>query len=280
MAATLTQQRVSGPGWVFERKFDGIRLLAFKDVRGVRLYSRTRRPVDYAYPAIVAAVASLPATDLVLDGEATGGHGDFGGARFDIFDAPWFEGRDLTAQPLSVRRQVLETLPFDAPLRLVERLAGDAPWEACAEGWEGVIAKREESLYEQRRSRNWLKLKCELMRTLVVGGFTEPRGSRAGLGALLAGYFERGELRYAGRVGTGFTTALLMESRARLDVIEQMAPPFADREGLPPGARWVRPEVCVDVAFLEWTRHGKMRHPRLLHVHPPGSVVEIGPGPG
>src|SRR5438477_1923439 len=200
MAATLTQERFAGPDWVFERKFDGIRLLAFKRGDAVQLLSRNRLPQHL--PAVADAVANLPARNMILDGEATWHHAN---GRYDVFDIIWLDGDDLRARPLEERREILETLPFRSPLRRVERLDGERPWErACAEGWEGVIAKRLGTPYESRRSPHWLKMKCEVTQDFVVGGFTDPQGTRTGLGALLVGHFEGGELVFAGKVGTGF----------------------------------------------------------------------------
>lgn len=276
MAATLTQERFTAPGWVFERKVDGIRVLAFKEGAKVRLLSRNRLPQDHSYPSFVAAIAALPVQYAVFDGEATGAWHGQGEATYHLFDVPWWDGSDLTSEPLTERRRVLESLPLEPPLRLVERVDDPEPWErACREGWEGVIAKREDSRYEHRRSRNWLKMKCELTRDMVVGGFTAPRGSRQGLGALLVGYFEGEDFVFAGRVGTGFTTAMLLELRARLDALTVDRAPFTQATGLPRDGRWVRPSVVVRVAFMEWTGHGKMRHPRLLAILPAGAVPEV-----
>jgi bifunctional non-homologous end joining protein LigD len=138
-----------------------------------------------------------------------------------------------------------------------------------------VIAKREDSIYEHRRSPHWLKMKCEATQELVVGGFTEPKGSRAGLGALLVGYFEGEQLRFAGRVGTGFTSQLLRELRTRLDGLEIPQSPFSEARDLPRHAHWVRPEVVVQVAFLHWTAYGKMRHPRLLGVRSDKAAADV-----
>ena len=267
MAATLTQERFVEPGWVFERKLDGIRLLAFKKGSEVRLLSRNRLPQNRAYPAIAAAVSALPVEDGIFDGEATGVWREAGEVLYHVFDIPWLNGRDLTRLPLVERRKLLEGLPLRAPLLLVERLTDDSPWErACREGWEGVIAKRDNSPYEHRRSRHWLKMKCEATQELVIGGFTAPRGSRAGLGALLVGYYEGEDFCFAGRVGTGFSTKLLLELRARLDALEVPQSPFTNGTNFPRDAHWVRPETLVRVAFLEWTSHGKMRHPRFLAI--------------
>jgi ATP-dependent DNA ligase len=266
MAATLTQRRFAGPEWVFERKLDGIRLLAFKDGADVRLYSRNRLPQNASYPSVVEAVSRLPPRDLILDGEATGVWGKQGEVAYHVFDVLWLDGRDVTSLPLDARRALILELPLLPPLQRVPALEDDRPWErACREGWEGVVAKRRDAPYEQRRSPHWLKMKCEASQELVVGGFTEPRGRRAGLGALLVGYFDEDDFVFAGKVGTGFDTKLLLELRERLDALAQPAPPFTKAVGLPRlGARWARPEVVVQVAFMEWTAHGKLRHPRLL----------------
>jgi DNA ligase D-like protein (predicted ligase) len=278
MAATLTQERFTGPDWVFERKLDGIRLLAYKRGNDVRLFSRNRLPQNAAYPAVVDAIAALPGDELILDGEALGVWGNRGNrVAYHVFDLLWCDGRDLTPEPLDVRREALSALPLTPPLELVPRLDDPSPWErACAEGWEGVIAKRRDSVYEHRRSPHWLKMKCEATQELVVGGFTDPRGSRVGLGALLVGYFEGVDFVFAGKVGTGFDTKLLLELRERLDRLEVAAPPFTKAVGLPRiGAHWVRPEIVVQVAFIEWTGHGKLRHPRLLGIRPDKSAFEV-----
>jgi DNA ligase D-like protein (predicted ligase) len=265
MAATLTQDRFATPEWVFERKLDGIRLLAFKRDHDVRLLSRNRLLQNRAYPSVAAAVLALPPRELILDGEALGVWGKQAEVGYHVFDLMWIDGLDLTRLTLDERRLALARLPLQPPLALVERVEGERPWErACREGWEGVIAKRRDSLYEHRRSPHWLKMKCEASQELVVGGFTEPQGGRVGLGALLLGYYEGEDLVYAGKVGTGFDTSLLLELRGRLDAIEVTKPPFTRATGLPRLARWVRPELVVQVAFTEWTGHGKLRHPRLL----------------
>src|SRR4051794_12912988 len=263
MAATLTQERLAGPEWVFERKFDGIRLLAFRRGADVRLFSRNRLPQDC--PPVAAAIANLGVAEVILDGELTWGKT---GPAYHVFDVPWLNGRDLTSLPLDERRAVLEGLALKPPLHRVALLTEPKPWErACNEGWEGVIAKRRDSLYEHRRSPNWLKMKCEASQELVVGGFTDPQGGRVGLGALLVGYFEEDEFVFAGKIGTGFDTRLLLDLRARLDRLEIAATPFTTGKGLPRlRAHWTRPEIVVQVAFIEWTVHNKLRHPRLLSV--------------
>ena len=262
MAATLTQDRFTGPDWIFERKFDGIRLIAFKQGADVRLFSRNRLPQNI--PSLANAIASLPVDTVILDGEITW---DREGA-YHVFDILWLDGRSVTALPLHERQALLKRLPLRGGLKRVMPLDDPNPWErAKAEGWEGVIAKRRDSPYEHRRSPHWLKMKCEVTQDFVVGGFTDPQGSRVGLGALLVGHFEGQELAFAGKVGTGLDTKMLLNLRARLDALEIPKSPFTKATGLPRlRAHWTRPEVVVQVAFIEWTVHGKLRHPRLLAV--------------
>ena len=261
MAATLTQERFTGPEWLFERKFDGIRLLAFKKGADVQLFSRNHLP-QHA-PWVSQAIAQLPHYELILDGEITW---PGGAVSYHIFDIMWIDGRDLRQLPLEERLEILKQLPLRGPLQRVEPVSEESPWErAEREGWEGVIAKRRDSPYEHRRSKNWLKMKCELSQHFIVGGFTDPQGKRVGLGALLIGHYEGDDFVFAGRIGTGFDTALLLDLRARLDQLEVPKAPFTKAVGLPRvRAHWVRPEIVVNVGFIEWTAHGKLRHPRLL----------------
>ena len=272
MAATLTQERFSGPEWLFERKFDGIRLLAFKQGDEVRLFSRNRLPQNL--PSIAGAIAKLPVRDLILDGEVTWTKT---GAVYHVFDLLWLDDRNLMLLPLVERRVLLSALVLRAPLERVSELIDPKPWErASSEGWEGVIAKRRDSLYEHRRSPHWMKMKCEASQELVVGGFTDPQGGRVGLGALLVGYFEEEDFVFAGKVGTGLDTKLLLELRARLDILEIPKSPFTKAVGLPRiRAHWVQPELVVQVAFIEWTVHGKLRHSRFLGVRSDKSAREI-----
>jgi ATP-dependent DNA ligase len=259
MAATLTYERFEGPEWLFERKIDGIRLLAFKRGDKVELYSRNRLPQDL--PLLARAIADLPAKEMILDGEVT-----WDGSRYHVFDVMRLDGRDVMNLPLVERRALLDGMPFLSPLERVAEVGDAKPWErACREGWEGVIAKRRDSSYEQRRSPHWQKMKCEASQELVIGGFTDPNGARVGLGALLVGYFEGDDCVFAGKVGTGFDRKLLLALRARLDILEIPQTPFTKGVGLPRlGAHWVRPEIVVQVGFISWTSHGKLRHPRFI----------------
>jgi ATP-dependent DNA ligase len=272
MAATLTQERFTGADWTFERKYDGIRLLAFRKGNAVRLYSRNR--LEQNYPAIAQGIAALDVDEVILDGEV-----DWGGRNpeYHVFDILWLNGRDLMPLTLMERRSMLHELALRSPLHTVAEITGEKPWErACREGWEGVIAKRRDSPYEHRRSPNWLKMKCEASQELVVGGFTDPQGERQGLGALLLGYFEGEDFVFAGKVGTGFDTKQLLALRARMDKIEISTSPFTRAVGLPRiRAHWVRPEIVVQVAFIEWTVHGKLRHGRFLGIRHDKTAREV-----
>ena len=271
MAATLTQERFTGPEWIFERKFDGIRLLAFKREGEVQLFSRNRLPQHI--PTLARSIADLPVRNLILDGEVTWDR--TGG--YHVFDILWIDDRNVTALPLEERRALLGKLPLTPPLYRVTEVESPNPWEvASSEGWEGVIAKRRGSPYEHRRSKHWLKMKCEATKELVVGGFTDPQGARVGLGALLVGYFEGDDFVFAGKIGTGFDNALLRDLRARLDALERKTTPFTRATGLPKlRVHWVTPEIVVQAAFTEWTGGGKLRHPRLLGVRVDKSAREV-----
>jgi bifunctional non-homologous end joining protein LigD len=262
MAATLTQERFTGPEWIFERKFDGIRLLTYKNGSDVQLFSRNRLPQNL--PAITEALKKQRHKELILDGEVTWGGGK---VAYHIFDILWLDG-PVTSLTLEERLALLTELDLKAPLHRVAMLQDELPWErAQKEGWEGVIAKRRDSIYEHRRSKQWLKMKCELSEEFVVGGFTDPQGQRVGLGALLVGHYEGDDFVFAGKIGTGFDTKLLLELRAKLDRLEIPKALFTKATGLPRlRAHWVKPEIVVRVGFIEWTVHGKLRHPRLLSV--------------
>lgn len=269
MAATLTQDRFTGPEWVFERKFDGIRLIAYKRGPSVHLFSRNRLPLDGYYPHVVRAIAALPVDEAIFDGEGT--------REYHIFDILWLDGQSVTNLTLDERRALLARLPLEPPLERVTTLDDAKPWErACREGWEGVIAKRRDSTYEHRRSKQWLKMKCEETHAFVVGGFTDPQGKRVGLGALLLGYYQGDDFCFAGKIGTGFDNALLTDLRSRLDALEIPKSPFTQARGLPRlRAHWVRPEIVVRAGFIEWTGHGKLRHPRLLGVIPDTAARDV-----
>jgi bifunctional non-homologous end joining protein LigD len=197
-----------------------------------------------------------------------------------VFDLPRLEGKDLRSLPLRERKSRLRhSLRFEGPIRFNPHRNGEHGEElyreACRKGLEGVIAKRADSLYTGTRSRDWLKLKCHHEQELVIGGFTAPKGSRTEFGALLVGYNENGVIRYAGKVGTGFDQENLRELGARMRELEQDEPPFAPFKPIPPGTRWVRPKLVGQFGFAEWTRDGRLRHPRYLGLRDDKPASEV-----
>jgi DNA ligase D-like protein (predicted ligase) len=184
-----------------------------------------------------------------------------------LFDLLRLDDNDLTGLPLRTRKSFLRrTFEFHGPLRYTQHRneRGEELFrEACEKGWEGLIAKRGDSRYAGGRSGDWLKFKCSREQELVIGGFTPPKGSRRHLGALLVGYYQAGELRYAGKVGTGFSEKALAELGAKLEALSAPSCPFTG-EGIPRDGHWVEPRLVGQFAFSEWTREGKLRHPRYL----------------
>ncbi|MFJ8632232.1 non-homologous end-joining DNA ligase [Streptomyces sp. NPDC093568] len=290
MLATLSDRRdFSGEDWLFERKLDGVRVLAVREDGHTSLLSRSGRRIDATYPEVVDALGGQSCGDFTVDGEMVAfsrGRTDFSrlqqrmgltrrqdveasgvAVTYYVFDLLRLDGQDLTRLPLRTRKSLLRrALAYRAPLRLsAHRNEGGAELlaDACARGWEGLIAKRADGEYLPRRSRDWLKLKCAQGQEFVIAGFTEPAGSRVGLGALLLGYYERGRLRYAGKVGTGFDRRTLLDLRERLEGLRVSRSPF-DGPVRERGARWVRPELVAQIDFTEWTRDGLLRHPRYL----------------
>jgi bifunctional non-homologous end joining protein LigD len=291
MQAVLTDERFSDPDWIFERKLDGIRCLAHKAGTRVRLRSRNDLSLNGRFPEIVAALEDEPSDDVVLDGEIVA----FDGAQtsfarlqqrgerparvfFYVFDILRVDGEDVTDEPLRARKALLrKTLAFADPIRLTahRNRDGEAFYaEACRKGWEGLIAKRADAPYTHGRSRDWLKFKCSAEQELVVGGYTAPRGSRTDLGALLLGYYADGALRYAGKVGTGFTRATLRELAAELAPLRRDTSPFAD-EVRERSATWIEPRLVAQIGFSEWTRDGRLRHPRFLGLRKDKAAADV-----
>jgi DNA ligase D-like protein (predicted ligase) len=276
MKAMLTTDRPAGPEWVFERKLDGIRCLAVKERGRTTLYSRNELSMNDRYPAIGAALDGDRADGFIIDGEAVsfvGGRDRFGGGEgselfYYVFDVLFADGHDVRSLPLQERRDTLEgLLRWRDPLRMTEQMTGDGAAllaDACRDGWEGLIAKRVGTSYVSTRSRDWLKLKCTRAQELVIGGFTAPRGSRTDLGALLVGHFEGDRLRYAGKVGTGFTRATLRALSEQLAPLVRETSPFEPEKAIPRAATWVEPELVAQIAFMEWTSDGRLRHPSFL----------------
>jgi bifunctional non-homologous end joining protein LigD len=282
MKAVLCREPFSDPDWIYERKLDGVRCLAIRDGDSTRLLSRNDLDLGGRYPEIRDAVAAQRATRFAIDGEVVAFDGpqtSFAAlaARghhpvpvfFYVFDLLWLDGQDVRGLGLRTRKRLLrEAISWQDPLRWTSHRnhEGESMFaDACRRGWEGVVAKRADSPYRDTRSRDWLKFKCEAGQELVIGGFTAPKGSRAEFGALLVGHYDDGELRYAGKVGTGFDGDTLTELGARMRALAVPDSPFAQPSAITErDVSWVRPELVAQIGFTEWTTAGRLRHPRFL----------------
>jgi bifunctional non-homologous end joining protein LigD len=301
MLATLTSRRDFGDDWLLERKFDGERCLARKTLSDVRLESRTGKDLTTTYPEVRAAVAAQRSPDLLLDGEVVafdGGQTSFTRLQqrlgvitpspdqaakypvvYCVFDLLEVDGEVLTDWPLVERRaRLMRTIRSSAALQPSEAWRDDSQRrfaEACRSGWEGLIAKRANAPYLAGRSKNWLKLKCINEQEFVIGGYTDPVGRRTDFGALLVGYYEEGLLRYAGKVGTGYSKATLHNLGTRLHKLEMAESAFLDARPIPRGAHWTRPELVAQIAFAEWTNHARLRQPRFLGLRDDKAPAEV-----
>jgi bifunctional non-homologous end joining protein LigD len=306
MLATLTERRDFGGDWLLERKFDGERCVTRKRDGDVRLESRTGKDLTATYPEVRAALVSQRAREFLLDGEVVAFQGEqtsFSRLQqrlgttapssqqiaeypvvYCVFDVLEIDGEVLTHRPLEERRaRLTRAIRPSAALQLSTAWRDDSQRrfdEACQSGWEGLIAKRASAPYTPGRSKDWLKLKCVSEQEFVIGGYTDPTGSRTDFGALLVGYHEEGQLRYAGKVGTGYTAAKLRDLGARLRSLETSGPPFTDAKPIPRGTHWTRPELVAQIGFAEWTNDGRLRQPRFLGLRddkPPADVVRERP---
>ena len=302
MLATLTKQVFSDPSWVYEPKLDGQRSLLWRKGTTVRLLTRNEKDRMAHYPDLTRAILADRTPPLIADGEIVAFDGDvtsfsrlqgrMQNARpnpaqvaampvyFYLFDLVWFDGYDLSDLSLLARKSILrDAFAFDDPIRFSEHLDEDGETAfraACEKGWEGLVAKRAASPYAHGRSKDWLKFKCSNEQEFIVIGWTEPRGSRSGLGALLVGYHEDGELRFGGKVGTGFNEQELTKLSARLRRLERTTSPLRDTKGIAAkGVHWVRPQLVAQVGFAEWTPDGKLRHPRYLGLRDDKSPAQI-----
>jgi bifunctional non-homologous end joining protein LigD len=282
--ATLVDEPPADPeNWIYEIKFDGYRMLTRSRGGKVRLFTRNENDWTHKLPQLAQALESMDLPDgwydgeIIMPGERVPAdfqalQGAFDSARtgdivYYLFDVPYCAGYDLRRVPLLERRAVLQRVVERKPHDKVRFSAVfDAKPEeivasACRLGLEGVIAKRRDSEYVTRRSSDWIKLKCGLRQEFVIGGYTDPKGSRTGIGSLLLGVHDKaGRLAYSGNVGTGFSENTLRELREQLDAVAADKSPFAPNPNLPRGAHWVKPELVCEVAFGEWTRDHRIRH--------------------
>jgi len=281
--ATLVEEPPRGKGWIYEVKFDGYRILARIDGDDIRLFTRNGNDWTPRMKSLRDEIAALGIASGWLDGEIVvldaKGNPDFQALQnafdssatedivFFAFDLPYFGGYDLRRAPCIERRALLETIFESNPsarLRFSAHFEADAAQlleSACRKGLEGLIGKRADAPYVSKRSSAWIKLKCTRRQEFVIGGYTDPKGSRAGFGSLLLGIHDaEGKLRYAGNVGTGFDQKLLRLLKEKLAALETDTPPFADKPRDVKG-HWVKPKLVAEVAFTEWTGDGRVRHP-------------------
>ena len=299
MLTTLVSEPPAGEDWIHEVKYDGYRLVARIERGKARLFSRNGKEWTASLPQVARDLAKLPVQTAWVDGEVVvldeTGRSSFQalqnalaspktpGLAFFVFDVMHLDGYDLRGVALKERKRVLRELAAKPPgvVRVGPELAGSGSEffaQACKLGLAGIIAKRADSTYASGlRTREWQKIKCIQRQEMVIGGYTEPQGSRKGFGALLLGYHEDGKLRYAGKVGTGFDDAMLRSLTPELVKREIDKPAFAD----PPrgyeakGAHWIRPELVAEIAFTEWSRDGALRHPSFQGLRPDKKAVEV-----
>jgi len=316
MKAKLMEKPPAAGDWIYELKFDGIRLIAIKDRGKVSLLSRNQNDLSARFPEIVDAVKNLPTDECVLDGEVVAldeqGRSSFqllqaremegrkSPIYFYVFDLLQLDGKSFVSVPLEARKNVLEKLCAsggDPRIRYSGAIGGDAEHllrEVQRRGLEGIIGKLRNSVYEpDRRSGAWIKLKCVNEQEFVIGGYTPPQGARKYFGAILVGYYKDGDLVFAGKVGTGFTTKLLAALHKNFRAEERSDCPFVDLPskqngqwvlGITPSMmkkmHWINPKFVAEIKFAEWTRDGKLRAPvfrALRDDKQPGEVVRETP---
>ena len=293
MKAVLTDDRFSDPNWIYERKLDGIRCVAIRTGAAVELLSRNDLSQNDRWPELVAALAKDKCDQFVIDGEVVAFEGSetsfaklaqrarhYVPVFYYVFDILWLEGHDVRKLPLRTRKRLLrDALEFRGNVRRTQHRNRDGAAffrEACRKGWEGLIAKRADSPYVSTRSRDWLKFKCGHGQELVIGGFTEPRGSRVEFGALLLGYYRGKRFEYAGKVGTGFDTATLHDLGDQMRKLQRQDPPFADAASIKErNVTWVEPKLVAEIGFTEWTRDHRLRHPRFVGLRDDKPASEV-----
>ncbi len=289
MLATLADAPFSRPDWIYEEKYDGVRILAYKEGSKVSLVSRNAIDRTARYPEIAAAVAKLKARTLLLDGEVVvfdaGKVSRFqllqrgkGRPQYAIFDVLYANGQDLRKKPLSFRRDRLERLVHpSSTLLLSSRLARDGKKAfqiAARRGFEGIIAKDLSSIYVEGRSADWLKVKVHLEDEFVIGGFTQPGGSRSYFGALLLGVYSNGRLRYVGKVGTGFDERTLESLHGKFQKLIREKSPFA-KDVRERGATFLSPQLIAQISYAEQTKDGKLRQPVYLGLRDDKTAKEV-----
>jgi DNA ligase D-like protein (predicted ligase) len=302
MNAILTKEHFSHPDWIYEPKWDGQRCLVYSKNHQVKLTSRNKKNINITFPDIEKDFEHQKNTNFIVDGEIVafkGKNTSFSELQnrmnvknpkkiqkllkqkvfIYLFDILYYNGYDVTHLPLIERKKLLtKVIQFKGCIRYTPHIkeTGLAYFQkACKKGWEGVMAKNSKAPYQSKRSKDWLKFKCIQEQELVIGGYTEPQGSRIGLGALLVGFYQNNQLHYAGKVGTGYNVQTLKMLIAKLKKIESSKCPF--QKGNPPKetVHWVKPQLIAEIGFEEWTKDNKLRQPRYLGLRQDLSPKEV-----
>jgi DNA ligase D-like protein (predicted ligase) len=301
MLATLVEKPFSSSEWIYEKKFDGVRCIACKKDNKVTLYSRNKKSMNSSFPEIVEALENIKKKDFVIDGEIVAfdrGITSFSKLQqrihlknplasviknvkvyYYIFDILIDQGEDLRKKSIIERKKILkENFSFSNKLRFSQfcRKNGIKYFlEAKKNGLEGVIAKRNESKYISKRCGDWLKFKCVNQQEFIIIGYTEPQRSRVGFGSILIGYYKNKNLHYAGKVGTGFNQKVLCDLKKKLSRLELKESPIKNEKIKGRGITWIKPSLIAQVGFSEWTKDGKLRHPRFLGIRKDKPIKSI-----
>ncbi|MBD3359082.1 MAG: ATP-dependent DNA ligase [Candidatus Buchananbacteria bacterium] len=289
MLAKLSHERFYNKDWIYERKLDGERCLVFKKRKIAKLKSRNNKKINVSYPEIEKACGKIKPDNIILDGEIVAFEKNISSfaklqnrmhvktkqkaketnvkVYYYIFDIIYFNGYDLSNLDLLSRKNILrKIIKFKDPLRYTRHRVNNTKKyykQACQKGWEGLIVKKKQGKYVHSRSSNWQKFKCVNEQEFVIGGYTEPKGERLEFGALLLGYYKNNKLKYAGKVGTGFSDETLKKLGEKFKKNEQDKSPFAD-DVSEEKVHWLKPEFVCQIGFNEWTKDNKLRHPRFL----------------
>jgi len=300
MLATLTNERFSDPQWIYEPKYDGERALTYYRNGQIKILSRNEHNLNKTYPDLGEAFQGQSADSFIVDGEIVAFEKNISNfsrlqqrlgvkeislkdalkdpVYYYLFDILFLNGFDLRNLPLKARQKLLrQGIMCKDPLRLTEGIIKEGVnfyKSACQKGWEGLIAKRLDATYQARRSPDWLKFKCHRNQELIIIGYTAPKGTREDFGALLVGYYDDKKLHYAGKVGTGFSRETLASLKKKMDKHISLKPPVEERVR-EQHITWLKPSLVGEFDFTEWTKNGKLRHPRYKGLRDDKDAKEV-----
>lgn len=304
MLATLTHEYFNSPTWIYECKMDGERCIAYCDDAGkIVIYSRNKQVLNNTFPEIIESLMPNKDKSFIIDGEIVALDKN-GVTKFSllqnrigisnatkqdlkntpvyyyVFDILYLNKENLKSKELMERKEILkDNIKFASNVIYTEHIREDGLKylnEACKKNWEGIIAKNGKSHYENRRSKNWLKFKCWNEQEFIIIGYTQPKGTRIGFGAILIGFYKGKELHYAGKVGTGFDTAMLKALKDRFSELEEEKPTIVSKEIKEKNIHWLKPQLVCEISFTEWTKNNKLRHPRFIGIRLDKNPKEVG----